>query len=302
MIVREWMNTNDAHGTVFVVGGPTASGKTALAIELAEKLHTEILSADSRQCYREMQIGVARPAAEELARVPHHFIASHSVHDSLSAGWFENFAVQVVQDILQRTGYAVVVGGTGLYLKAFIQGLDAIPPIDAGVRKTIQKSYEELGLNWLQEACRKADPVGYQQVDQQNPARLIRLLEFFKTHGQPLSQFHTAEKKHRPFAIRCFYTNPDRQELYDRINHRVDAMLNAGLESEARILYPFKLLPALQTVGYSEFFSYFDGALDKSTCIQLIKQHTRNYAKRQLTWFRHQEAFHPIQTMEDIGL
>lgn len=302
MIVREWMNTNDAHGTVFVVGGPTASGKTALAIELAEKLHTEILSADSRQCYREMQIGVARPAAEELARVPHHFIASHSVHDSLNAGWFENFAVQVVQDILQRTGYAVVVGGTGLYLKAFIQGLDAIPPIDAGVRKTIQKSYEELGLNWLQEACRKADPVGYQQVDQQNPARLIRLLEFFKTHGQPLSQFHTAEKKHRPFAIRCFYTNPDRQELYDRINHRVDAMLNAGLESEARILYPFKQLPALQTVGYSEFFSYFDGALDKSTCIQLIKQHTRNYAKRQLTWFRHQEAFHPIQTMEDIGL
>lgn len=302
MTAREWMNIKESQGTVFVIGGPTASGKTTLAIELAEKLQTEIVSADSRQCYHEMCIGVARPSAEELSRIPHHFIASHSVHDSLSAGWYETFALQVVQDILQRTGSAVVVGGTGLYLKALIHGLDAIPPIDARVRKTIQDAFQQHGLVWLQQESSLADPVGYQQVDQQNPARLIRLLEFFRCHGRPLSQFRTAHKKHRPFPMRCYYLNPDRPLLYQRINQRVDAMLQAGLESETRALYPFKHLPALQTVGYSEFFSYFDGVHNFSTCVQLIKQHTRNYAKRQLTWFRHQEEFEPIQSLSDLAL
>lgn len=301
MTAREWMNIKISHGTVFVIGGPTASGKTTLAIELAEKLQTEIVSADSRQCYREMRIGVARPTTEELSQIPHHFIASHSIHDTLSAGWYETYALQVAQDILQRTGFAIVVGGTGLYLKALIHGLDAIPPIDASVRKTIQDAFQQLGLNWLQQECLKADPKGYQQVDHQNPSRLIRLLEFFRCHGQPLSQFQTADKKHRPFPMRCYYLNPDRPELYHRINQRVEAMLDAGLESEARALYPFKNLPSLQTVGYSEFFRYFDAELDLSTCIHLIKQHTRNYAKRQLTWFRHQEMFNPIQSLRDLG-
>ncbi|MBN8667560.1 MAG: tRNA (adenosine(37)-N6)-dimethylallyltransferase MiaA [Chitinophagales bacterium] len=272
--------------TVILVAGPTAVGKTRKAIELALQYKTEIISADSRQCYREMNIGVARPTPEELAAVPHHFIASHSIHDNLNAAWYEKFALDKVNELFTRHTVVVMVGGTGLYIKAFMEGLDEIPETDPVIRASVIRDYEEKGLHWLQEEVKQNDPVFFAQGENQNPHRLMRALEVVRSTGKSILSFRKGEKAQRPFDIKMLVMDLPRPQLYERIDQRVDEMVNAGLEEEARGLYAFRHLSALQTVGYQEWFDYFDGNTSREEAIALIKQHTRNYAKRQGTWFR----------------
>lgn len=271
---------------MILVAGPTAVGKTRKAIELALQYKTEIISADSRQCYREMNIGVARPTPEELAAVPHHFIASHSIHDNLNAAWYEKFALDKVNELFTRHTVVVMVGGTGLYIKAFMEGLDEIPETDPVIRASVIRDYEEKGLHWLQEEVKQNDPVFFTQGENQNPHRLMRALEVVRSTGKSILSFRKGEKAQRPFDIKMLVMDLPRPQLYERIDQRVDEMVNAGLEEEARGLYAFRHLSALQTVGYQEWFDYFDGNTSREEAITLIKQHTRNYAKRQGTWFR----------------
>lgn len=271
---------------MILVAGPTAVGKTRKAIELALQYKTEIISADSRQCYREMNIGVARPNPEELAAVPHHFIASHSIHDNLNAAWYEKFALDKVNELFTRHTVVVMVGGTGLYIKAFMEGLDEIPETDPVIRASVIRNYEERGLHWLQEEVKQNDPVFFTQGENQNPHRLMRALEVVRSTGKSILSFRKGEKAQRPFDIKMLVMDLPRPQLYERIDQRVDEMVNAGLEEEARGLYAFRHLSALQTVGYQEWFDYFEGKTSREEAIALIKQHTRNYAKRQGTWFR----------------
>lgn len=280
--------------TLIVIGGPTGSGKTALAIEIAGALQTEILSADSRQCYREMNIGVARPSSEQLETIQHHFIASHSIQDEINAASFEKYGLNILNRILEKNDYAVVCGGTGLYIKALLEGLDEMPPIDPLIRKQCRDEYHEKGIQWLQEQLKDCDPDIYERMDIHNHVRLLRALEFYLSHQQTLSSYQRATTKSRPFRAICLYTNPDRSTLYHQINQRVLQMLESGLEAEVHNLKNFSSLQALQTVGYKEYFSYFNGLITQEECIAEIQQHTRNYAKRQITWFKQQDAFIPI--------
>lgn len=275
-----------AEKTLIVIGGATATGKTALAIQLAQALETEILSADSRQFYREMSIGTAKPTASELAAVKHHFINSLSVTDEYSVGDYESDALRVLAEIFEHQDCAILVGGSGLYLRAICNGLDEFPEISAETKAVVQQGEEAGGLDWLQNQVKLLDPQYFAQVDQQNPARLRRALEVCFQAELPYSAFLQHEKKARPF--RCDYRLLElpRVELYARIDARVDAMIGEGLEEEARALLPHRHRSALRTVGYEEFFDCFDGKIDRETAIEKIKQHSRNYAKRQATWFK----------------
>ena len=272
--------------TLIVIAGPTAAGKTAAAIELAKQLHTEIISADSRQLYREMSIGTAKPSAEELSAVKHHFIDSHSITEIFSVGDFEKQALQVLNDIFKTHDFALLVGGSGLYIKAVCEGFDDLPTASAEIRERLNHEFEEKGLTWLQEKLKVADPVYASQVDMNNPQRLIRALEVTESTGQPFSSYRKSTVNLRPFNIIKLGLNLPREVLYDRINRRVDDMISKGLVEEVRSLLPYRQLNALNTVGYSELFDYFDGKTDMDTAISLIKQNTRRFAKRQLTWFR----------------
>lgn len=277
--------------TCIIIAGPTGVGKTAVAVELAKKLSTEIISADSRQCYRELNIAVSKPSAEELAAVPHHFINSHSVHDTVTAADFERFALDAVQGIFEKHDVAIMAGGTGLYIKAFTDGLDPIPAADPALRAELDEGHEQGGLSWLQEKIKELDPEYASKGDMQNPRRIMRALEVFITSGKSILTFHTSPKTHRDFNIIRIALELPREELYERINIRVDQMMQAGLLEEARSLHGKKELPALQTVGYAELFDFFEGKVDLDRAVELIKQNTRHYAKRQLTWFRHQGDF-----------
>ncbi|RYD99280.1 MAG: tRNA (adenosine(37)-N6)-dimethylallyltransferase MiaA [Sphingobacteriales bacterium] len=280
--------------TVIVLAGPTAIGKTALSIQLAQHFNTSIVSADSRQCYREMNIGTAKPDAAELSAVPHYFINSHSIHDNINAAAYEQLALDYLENIFQTSGVAIVCGGTGLYIKALCEGIDAMPDVDRAVEAEIKQQFEEKGLSWLQEAVQAKDPVFFEQAEQQNHVRLIRALSFFETHQRSITEFKTQTAKERPFRIIKVALDLPREQLYTRINHRVDAMMEAGLLSEIEALYPFRQLKNLQTVGYSEFYEAGDFPLTEAqieAAVDKVKQHTRNYAKRQLTWFRKDKAF-----------
>lgn len=271
---------------VVIVAGPTAVGKTALAIALAEKFDTSIISADSRQCYRELNIGVARPTAEELERVKHYFIASHSIHDELNAGSFEQYALQAAEEIFHRHLTAVMVGGTGLYIKTFCEGMDHMPAVDPAVRDLVTASYKEKGLGWLQAEVETKDPVFWAVAEQQNPQRLMRALEIVYSTGQSITVYRNQQKTQRTFRVTKIGLELPRTLLYDRINKRVDLMMEAGLLEEARAVYPFRRLNALQTVGYKELFDHFDGHCTLDEAVRRIKQNTRHYAKRQMTWFK----------------
>ena len=240
--------------TVVIVEGPTASGKTSVAIELAKYFQTEIISADSRQCFRELKIGVARPSEAELQSVKHHFIASHSIHDKVNAGTFENFALHKVEEIFEKTDEVVMVGGTGLYIKAFCEGLDFIPQVSNEIRREIISGYEKNGLRWLQEKIRKTDPAFYTTGEIQNPHRLMRALEVVKATGRSIVEFRRGEKEKRNFRIIKIALELPKDQLHRNINARVDAMIAAGLVEEVKKLLPDKDLNALQTVGYSEIF------------------------------------------------
>ncbi|MBU3676704.1 MAG: tRNA (adenosine(37)-N6)-dimethylallyltransferase MiaA [Chitinophagaceae bacterium] len=273
---------------LLVLGGPTASGKTALAIALAKELGTVILSADSRQCYREMTIGTAVPTKEELAQVPHYFIQTHSIHDTVNAGTFETYAMQVLEQAFQTHDVVVCTGGTGLYIQALLNGFDPMPETPEAVKTKAQHDCETHGLRWLQEQVAHFDPVLFKRIDQQNTARLLRAYSFYLAHQKPLSSFQHQSKKVRPFESALFCLMPEKEILHQRIHLRVYKMMQAGLWQEAERLYPYRHLNALQTVGYSELFDVMDGNISLTEAIEQIKTHTRQYAKRQITWFKHQ--------------
>ena len=271
------------------IGGPTASGKTALAIQLAEKYHTEILSVDSRQFYREMNIGTAKPTQEEQDRVPHHFIDHVSIHDPYDIGLFEKESMTLLEDRFKHHDILIAVGGSGLYFKAMLEGIDTFPPVSPEILVQLQKEYLEKGIDYLKGQLQEVDPNYFQIVDQHNPVRLIRAISIFRETGLPFSSFRTGKKVKRFFESHCFYLSPPRAILYERINDRVDKMVQDGLIDEVRSLQEFKELKALQTVGYTELFIYFSNEYEIKEAILKIKQHTRQYAKRQLTWFNNAE-------------
>ena len=272
--------------TIFIICGPTAIGKTAFAIELAQALGTEIISADSRQCYQELGIAVAKPSAEQLSLIPHHFIDSHSIKDSVNAAVFEQYALQKANSLFQQKQHIVMVGGTGLYIKAFAEGIDEMPNIAPAIRAQVIADYEQKGLAWLQATIQEKDPPFWEQAEQQNPQRLMRALEFMLATGNSILDYRKAEKKQRPFKIVKIGLELPREILNQRINQRVDMMLMHGLLQEAKSLFPFQDNNALQTVGYQELFAHFRGEISEAMAIEQIKQHTRQYAKRQMTWFK----------------
>jgi tRNA dimethylallyltransferase len=269
-----------------VITGPTAVGKTGMAIALARHFNTDIISADSRQCYKELTIGVAKPNPEQLALVKHYFINSHSILDEVNAAVFEQYALQAVNNIFQQHDIAVMVGGTGLYIKAFCEGLDEIPAIPPAIRNNINTGYQKGGLEWLQQEVAGKDPGWYATGERENPHRLIRALEVKMATGASIRSFQQGGARGRDFKIIKIVLDLGRIELYEQINHRIDDMMGMGLLDEVRELMPYRHLNALQTVGYTELFEYLDGTITQARAIDLIKQNTRHYAKRQLTWFR----------------
>ena len=276
---------------LIVIAGPTASGKTGLAIDLAKHFGTEILSFDSRQVYREMRIGTAVPSREDRAGVPHYFIQSHSISQPLDAGAFAVEARACVDQLFARYPVVVAVGGTGLYLKAWLEGLDVFPEVDPGVRLAIRRALQQGQHAGLLEELREKDPLTWQRIDRNNPARIGRALEVIRSSGHPFSSFQQGRQYHPPFRVHYFAPHWPRETLYQRINQRVQHMLSAGLLEEADALFPQRHLTALQTVGYRELFDYREGKMDYKTAIEKIAQHTRHYARRQLTWFGRKEAF-----------
>ena len=270
--------------------GPTAVGKTSFAITLAKTLDTEIISADARQCYKEMNIGVARPSDDELKAVPHHFIASHSITENINASFYENWAMEKVESIFARKDAVVMVGGTGLYIKAFCEGLDLIPAIDAEIRENIITKYEQLGMRWLQKEVSVKDPLYWEKGEQKNPQRLMRALEVMIGTGNSIISFQNKKAIERPFKIVKIGLELDREELYQRINDRVLNMVNEGLEKEVKSLQNSAHLNAMQTVGYSEWKQYFEQKISLEKVIENIQQNTRHYAKRQMTWFKRDPA------------
>ena len=282
--------------TCIVVVGPTAVGKTSLAISLAQYFTTEIISADSRQCYRELNIGVATPSLEQLQQVKHYFIQSHSIQDEVNAAIFENYALKAADIIFQKNDYAVVVGGTGLYVKAFCEGLDEIPAIDENIRNQIIQQYQEKGISWLQEQVSVKDPVYFSSGEIQNPQRLMRALEVVLSTGKSIRSYQRQQPRERDFRIIKTGLELPREQLYQNVNHRVDEMIKQGLIDEVKGLFPLRKLNALQTVGYSELFAWLDEKISLEEAIEEIKMNTRHYAKRQLTWFKKDssiEWFHP---------
>jgi tRNA dimethylallyltransferase len=272
--------------TVVIVCGPTAAGKTPVAIELAKKFETEIISADSRQCFKELKIGVARPSEKELQTVKHYFIASHSINETVNAGSFEQYALQKVNEIFRMHNVAIIVGGTGLYVKAFCEGMDEMPVVPAEVRRLIMMSYEKKGLEWLQRETQKKDPAFYKTGEIQNPQRLMRALEVAEATGQSILEFRKGKRVRRDFNIVKMGLELPKEELHRNISSRVDRMIEAGLVEEVETLLPYKHLNALQTVGYTEIFDYLDGKTSLQDAVELIKTNTRQYAKRQMTWFK----------------
>lgn len=276
--------------TLYIVAGPTASGKTSFAIELAQKLNTEIVSADSRQIFKEMNIGVARPTPEELAMVRHHLIATWSVMEEYNVARYEKEAMQIINSLFQNHDSLVLCGGSGMYINAIINGIDEMPDCDTEIRKELQKTFEDKGLSYLQDLLKEKDPEYFAEVDIQNHRRVMRALEVCIQTGRPFSSFRLDKKAERDFNIKILGIERNREELVKRIDDRVDIMMQMGQKEEAKELYKYKDLPSLSTVGYRELFEYFDNRLTLDQAIEQIKIHTRQYAKRQMTWFRKTEG------------
>ncbi len=278
-------------GTLIVIGGPTASGKTKVAATLAKHFKTEVISGDSRQFYHAMRIGTARPSPEELPGVKHHFLGHLELQEMWSAGEFARKAEPVMQEIFAQHGIAVLVGGSGLYLDALCNGLDPMPMVDHAVRTRLQHRFQQHGLDDLLAELDRLDPAISTVIDRQNPHRVIRALEVCLVSGKPFSAQHHGQRQRTDLRVVRIAMDVPREELYANIDARVDRMIAEGLEEEARSLVPFRELNALRTVGYREFFEHFDGTLSRQEAIELIKQHTRNYAKRQLTWLRREKTW-----------
>lgn len=275
--------------TLIVVVGATGSGKTDLSLRLATHFAAPILSTDSRQVYRGIPIGTAQPTAEQLATAEHHFIASHELTDNFSCGEYEVQALARLEELFKEHDHVVAVGGSGLYIQALCEGMDDLPHADEELRKSLSDRLKNEGVESLAEELKRLDPEYYEQVDRQNPSRVLRAVEVCLQTGKPYSSLRTGEKRKRDFRIVKVGIDWEREILYDRINRRVDMMIDEGLEAEARTVYHLRHLNSLQTVGYREMFDYFDGAISRDEAIELIKRNSRRYAKRQMTWFRRDE-------------
>ena len=279
------MNTSPKK-TVIIIAGPTAVGKTSVAINIAKHFQTEIISADSRQCFKELNIGVARPSIKELQEIPHYFIASHSIHDAVNAAGFEKYALEKTNQLFQLHDVIVMVGGTGLYIKAFCEGLDEIPTIQTGIRDTIVTDYNNNGIQWLQEQIKKHDPYYSVYGEIQNPQRMMRALEVKLSTGKSILEFQKNKKLTRDFNIIKIGLEIPKEQLQNNMNTRVDKMIMDGLVNEVQNLVPYNNSNALQTVGYTEIFNYLEGKILLTEAIERIKINTRQYAKRQMTWFK----------------
>jgi tRNA dimethylallyltransferase len=293
------MNKNNY---LIVIVGPTASGKTALSIKLAKFFDTEVISADSRQLYKEMSIGTAKPTEEEMEGINHHFIDSHSIEEDYSIGKYEKDALKLLENLFDKKEVVILTGGSGLYVKVLCEGMDEVPETDPEIRDELNAKYRDYGLEPLIEELQQVDPEYFAIVDQSNPQRVIRALEVFWSTGSPFSQFRTGEKKQRDFSIIKIGILWDRKKLYERIDRRMDLMLENGLFAEAEKLISYKDKNALQTVGYKEIYDFLEGKYDKEEAIRLLKRNSRRYAKRQMTWFNKDKEitwFSPEQE-EDI--
>lgn len=297
------MTTNLPHSkTVIIIVGPTAVGKTALSLQLAQHFKTAIISADSRQCFKEMSIGTAKPSQEELAQATHYFVNSHSVHDEVNAGVYEQYALNTCDEIFAQNNVAIMVGGTGLYVKAFCEGIDIMPTIPTEIRANIINQYQANGLSWLQDELQTKDPNFWETAEQQNPQRLMRALEVFETTGQSINNYRSKTAVERPFNIVKIGLELSREQLVHNINQRVHGMIDAGLLDEVKSLQPVQHLNALQTVGYKELFTYLKGDCDLATAINQIKINTRQYAKRQMTWFKKDADIYWLTNNKNVGV
>jgi tRNA dimethylallyltransferase len=271
---------------LIVLVGPTAVGKTSVAITLARHFGTEIISADSRQIFRELTIGTAKPSPVELQQVPHHFVNTHSIHEPYDAAQYGRDALLLITKLFAKHKYLILCGGSGLYVKAVCEGFDEIPDIPEIIRENLMKEYEQHGIRLLQDKMMTLDPEHYQEIDKQNPHRLIRALEVLQGTGKSIRSFQKKNKVEHAFSIVKIGLTLPREVLYDRIDRRMDDMISEGLFAEAESLYPFRNINALQTVGYQEIFDYMDGKYDREEAVRLLKRNSRRYAKRQLTWFQ----------------
>ncbi len=277
---------------LIILTGPTGIGKTDLSIRTASRLHTEIISCDSRQMYRELQIGAAPPSAEQLATVKHHFIGNLSITDYYSAGRFELDTIKLLDNLFIKYDKVLMVGGSGMYIDAIVQGIDDLPTANPEIRSQIMRRLETEGIETLRTELKNLDPDYYETGDIVNPKRVLKALEVIAQTGKTYSSQRTGQAKQRPFDIVMVGLTMERQQLYNRIDSRVDAMLEAGLEAEARNLYKYKHLNSLNTVGYKELFGYFDGEYDFGEAVRLIKRNSRRYAKKQMTWFNRYQQMH----------
>lgn len=292
--------------TCLIIAGPTAVGKTALSIAMANHFDTEIISADSRQCYRELNIGVAKPSPKELENIPHYFINSHSIKDEVNVKIFETYALEKLEQIFKKKSIAIVAGGTGLYIDALCKGVDDIPPVPTTINEELADAYKQYGIEWLQQKIVSEDELYIISGETKNPFRLIRALAVKRATGQSILSFQTQTKKNRPFNIIKIGLDLPREILYNRINARVNNMVETGLYDEVKALLPYRNLQALQTVGYREFFEHLEGKISFKEAIEKIKTNSRHYAKRQLTWFKRDlemkwvEAEDPNKSLQDF--
>ncbi len=287
--------------TLVAIVGPTAVGKTEIGVQLAERFASDIISADSRQMFRELKVGTALPSPEQLSRVKHHFIGNLSLNDYYNVSMFEQDVLTLLSELFVKNPVVFMVGGSTLYIDAVFHGIDDLPTVDQDLRQELQKQYLNQGIEFLRMKLKMLDPEYYQRVDLKNPNRLLKAIEISLMTGKPYSSLLTATSRERDFRIIKIGLNKEREELFSQINLRVDQMFDEGLEEEAKSLYPYRALNSLNTVGYKELFQHFDGLITIDEAKELIKRNTRNYAKRQLTWFKRYkdlEWFSPLQTAE----
>jgi len=288
--------------TLIVITGPTGVGKTSTSIKIARHFNADIVSADSRQIFKEMRIGTAVPDEKELSAVKHHFIQTHSIHKNYNASRFEMEALDLLQNLFKKNDVVLLVGGSMLYIDAVCNGIDVMPDADLDIRRQLKEQFANEGIESLRLQLKKLDPKYYSQVDLKNQNRIVHALEICLTTGKPYSSFRSNKKKKRPFSILKIGLNCQREKLHERINRRVNKMLEHGLEKEAKKLYSHKELTALNTVGYREFFSYFNGDILREKAIELIKRNSRRYARKQLTWFRKDTEMNWFQPNETSNI
>lgn len=289
--------------TLIIVLGPTGVGKSDISIQLAKHYHTEIVSADSRQFFRELTIGTAVPSSDDLNEIKHHFIQNKSIHHYYNVSEYETEALQLIQELHKKINPIILTGGSMLYLDTICNGIDDIPTVDPEIRDEVIRWYEENGIEALRQRLQEVDPEYYEEVDRNNPKRMLHAVEVCQMTGKTFTSFRTRTVKERPFRIIKIGINQDRKVLYDRINERVLRMMDLGLLEEARSVYPYRSLNSLNTVGYKELFSYFDGSCTLEEAVDLIQRNTRKYARKQLTWFRRDQQikwFEPNQIDEII--